>query len=146
MSKVHIVANPATGQVITPSLKTPGYGTFRVDSVTNSFENGHHNESRRTAFIRGPIEGLEKLGLKEGAPMKGIIQRRESFEPMYEGHKPKAYPSEHAQAGEPVLTNGKETYLEFVYTEATTQETVWVGPTQVETPAGVQEVIEQQAV
>ena len=113
---VKIVAHPTTGQVITPSQNNPEWGTFRVDSVHTSFENGIVNVQKRTAFIRGKISDLEGLGLRAGQTLPGQIVKKESYEPFYEGQSPKIYPSGERQ-GQPVLTNGRKTYLEYEYTQ-----------------------------
>lgn len=126
MSKVTVIAHPETGAVITESTTKPGYGTFRVDTETVTMEDGFVNISKRTAFIRGTMENLAKLNLTAGKTLPGTIIRVESFEPQYEGHQPKQYPPSSEFAGEPVLTNGKETYLEFKYTNVKDAQDYWV--------------------
>lgn len=113
---VKVVKHPETGAVITASTKNAEYGTIRVDETHTSMEGGFVNIQNRTAFIRGRLEDLNKLGLKDGQSLPGKIIRKESFEPFYEGQAPKQYPKDHKQAGENVLTNGRETYLQYEYT------------------------------
>ncbi len=85
MSKVTVVAHPKTGLVVNPTKKE-GFGSIRVDSSTTSMENGFVNISNRTAFINGKLEDLNALNLAEGAELTGVIQRRKSKTPQYEGH------------------------------------------------------------
>ena len=124
---VKIVANPKTNEVITPSVKNPLFGTFRVDSEQVSMENGFMNVQKRTAFIRGKLEDLQRANLADGKSLRGQIVRKESFTPFYEGQDCKRYPDSHANSGEPVLTQGRETYLEFAYTaDESAPSDVWI--------------------
>lgn len=146
MSQVKVIAHPETNLVITPSTKTEGFGTIRVDSTHKSFEGGFLNVSNRTAFIRGRMEDLEGLGLRAGQTLQGVIVKKESFEPFYEGQTPKQYPEGAMKEGQPVggqtiLTNGKETYLQYEYTSnPKALADVWVG----ETPEGVSAQAEEE--
>lgn len=109
-----VVAHPETGVVVTQNANKPDYGTIRVDSEAITFgSDGFMNKSRRTAFIRGEYKLLLSLGLKDGMSLPGKIIKKESYKPFYDGQSPKINPS----TGEVVLTNGRETYLQFVYTE-----------------------------
>lgn len=141
---VKVIAHPTTGQVITPSTKNPEWGTFRVDSEHKSFEKGILNIQKRSAFIRGKISDLSALNLREGQVFSGQIIKRESFEPFYVGQDPKIYPSGE-KMGQPVLTNGKETYFEYVYTEDTAAVDQWVGQTSTELSTATQAAMEEQA-
>lgn len=127
MSQVKVVAHPDTNAVITPSTNNPEYGTVRVDSVEKSFANGFLNLNKRTAFIRGRVSDLESLGLRAGQALAGRIAKKESFEPFYEGQVAKQYPEGHPRAGQSVLTNGRETYLQYEYTTDSNQADTWVG-------------------
>lgn len=143
MSQVKVVAHPETNAIITPSTKTEGFGTIRLDSVHKSFEGGFLNVSRRTAFIRGRMEDLEGLGLKAGQALQGKILKKESFSPFYEGQVAKQYPEGAivngiAVGGQSVLTNGRETYLQYEYTADPNAVDLWVG----ETPEGVAQNVE----
>lgn len=128
MSQVKVIAHPESGNVITPSSKNPEYGTFRVDSENRSLENGFVNISKRTAFIRGKISDLETLGLRAGQVLPGRIQKRESFDPFYDDQEPKINPS----TNEVILTNGQESYLEYVYTSDVKASDVWVDNAEAE--------------
>lgn len=123
---VTIKAHPETGNIITPSSNNPEYGTIRVDKSTQSFNNGFFQISNRTAFIRGRITDLtamvEGLNLSDGSTMEGKIIKRESFNPFYEGQDPKINPS----TGEIVLTDGKPTYLEYMFTQDAGLTDAWV--------------------
>jgi len=110
-SSVKVKAHPVTGNVITPS-KNPEWGTIRVDSSTQSMENGILNVSNRTAFIRGKLVQLEALGLKAEQILPGKIVKQESFTPFYEGQQPKINPTTNAV----VLKDGKPLFLNYVYT------------------------------
>lgn len=122
MSKVTVVAHPESGNVITPSSNNPEYGTFRVDTVNKSLENGFVNISKRSAFIRGRITDLESLGLSANQTLPGKIQKMESFEPFYEGQEPKINPTTQEQ----VLTDGKISYIQFEYTSDAKALDIWV--------------------
>jgi hypothetical protein len=143
MSQVKVIAHPETGNVITPSSKSPEFGTFRVDTENRSLENGFVNITKRSAFIRGKLTDLAMLNLSAGQALPGRIQRKESFEPFYENQEPKMNPS----TGEIVLTDGKQTYLEFVYTSDAKSVDVWVTSQEVTTePAETASAQAQQAV
>lgn len=130
-NQVKIALNTKTKEVITPS-KNPEYGIIRVESTHVSFENEFINESKRSAFLRAPIEFLEAQNYKEGTVLPGIIQKLESFEPFYEGQNPKINP----RTEEIVLTNGKPTYLRYVFTQvANAPADVWIDSTEVEAEA-----------
>lgn len=119
---VTVMSHPDTGNVITPSSNNPEYGTIRVDSTQKVFTNGFFSFQKRSAFIRGKIEDLQKAGFSEGQQLQGKIQRQESFNPFYEGQSPKINP----ETEEEVLTNGKLTYLQFEYTDNANAPDVWV--------------------
>ena len=138
---VKVAKHPQTGEVITQSTRNPEWGTIRVDSENKSFENGILNISKRSAFIRGKMSDLQALGLREGQSLQGKIQKQESFEPFYEGQNPKINPS----TGDVVLKNGRETFLQFEYTENSDALDVWVGNTSTEVAENVQEALAEQA-
>lgn len=140
---VKVIAHPTTGTVITPSQNNPEWGTFRVDSVHTSFEGGIVNVNKRTAFVRGKISDLEGLGLKAGQSLAGKILKKESYEPFYEGQSPKIYPSGERQ-GQAVLTNGRETYLEYEYTQNMEAHDVFSESQSVTINAETGEVKEQE--
>lgn len=118
-----VIAHPETGVVVTQNVNNPEYGTIRVDSETITFsQDGFMNKSRRTAFIRGEYKLLLSLGLKDGMSLPGKIIKKESYQPFFEGQNPKINPS----TGEVVLTNGRETYLQFVYTEDVNASDVFI--------------------
>lgn len=137
---VKVVVHPTTGLVITPSTNNPAWGTFRVDSENVSMESGILNKSKRSAFIRGKIEDLESLGLRANQSLPGKIVKRESFEPFYEGQPVKINPT----TGETVLTNGRPTYIEFVYTDNAQAPDVWVGNTAEQVSAEIQNALTEQ--
>lgn len=116
MSKVKIVAHPESGKIVTPT-SNPEFGTIRVDSSEIVFANNFMSEQKRTAFITGPTALLEQVYTQEGQTLQGRIVKLESFEPFYEGQSPKIYPEGHANAGQEVLTEGKPTYLRYVYSQ-----------------------------
>lgn len=145
MSKVMIVAHPESGAVITASKSNPEVGAIRVESTQQVFNSktGFFNEEKRTAFVPGKIADLAKLNWEAGKTVTGKILRLESFNPFYEGQDMKRYPDSHANAGEPVLTSGRPTYLRFVYTPNLALQDEWV-----DNSVGVEatEGIEQQAI
>lgn len=139
---VKVAQHPETGAVITPSTNNSAFGTIRLDSEHESMEKGFVNIQKRSAFVRGKIEDLNALGLKSGQSLPGKIIKRESFEPFYEGQRPKINPS----SGEIMLTNGRETYLEFVYTEDANATDQWVGASNAEVSAEVVNALTEQTV
>lgn len=139
---VKVVAHPTTGLVVTPSTKNPLWGTFRVDSENVSMENGIMNRSKRSAFIRGQLLDLNSLGLKADQALPGKIIKRESFEPFYVGQPAKLNPT----TMQVVLTNGRETYIEFAYTEDVNAPDVWVGDTTAQVADAVAGAIAGQTV
>ena len=146
MSKVTVIAHPVTGQVITESTNKPGFGTFRVDTENTDMNTGFVNISRRSAFIRGRMEDLAKLNLSAGKQLPGTIIKKESFEPFYEGQTPKIYPESSDNAGESVLTDGKETYLEYSYSNVKDAQDVWVSSEDsVSASVATQDALAEQA-
>lgn len=143
---VKVAKHPETGAIITVSAKKPEYGTFRVDSTHVSLEGGFTNVQNRTAFIRGKVSDLELLNLKEGQILPGQIVKRESFQPFYDRQTPKIYPTGHERAGQPVLKNGREVYMEYVYTSDTNASSdVWVGDSPAELSEEAKNAIAEQA-
>ena len=130
-TKPTIMAHPESGVIITPSTSNPEFGTIRVDQVADVFNNGFFATQRRVAFIRGRVsdlEGLvERFKLKEGSTLNGKIIKQESFEPFYT--KADGTPQEpkiHPTTNEVILTDGRPTYLNFVYTEDNSASDHWV--------------------
>lgn len=143
---VKVVKHPVSGLVITVSTKNPKYGTVRLDESHTSFENGFLNTQKRTAFLRGEVEQLEALGLKDEQKLPGKIIKRESYAPFYEGQSPKIYPEGSERAGQPVLKNGRETYLEYVYTASNTADPdVWIGEDIAVVSQEAQDALAEQA-
>ena len=100
------------------------------------------NISKRSAFIRGRMNDLEALGLRGGQTLAGKIQKQESFNPFYENQPSKINPT----TNEVVLTNGRETYLQFEYTEDDKALDLWVEETPQEKENEVQGALQQQAI
>lgn len=143
---VTIAKHPVSGAIITPSTKNPEYGTFRVDSSHVSLENGFTNVQNRTAFIRGKVSDLEALKLTEGKVLPGQIVKKESFQPFYEGQQCKIYPEGNERAGQPVLKNGREVYMEYTYTsDINAPSDVWVGDSPAELSEEAKNAIAEQA-
>lgn len=145
MSKVTVIAHPETGAVITASKSNPEIGAIRVESTQQVFNpnTGFFNEEKRTAFIAGRVADLAKLNWKAGQTVTGKILRLESFNPFYPDQDMKRYPDSHPNAGEPVLTEGRPTYLRFIFTPDLALQDKWV-----DNSVAVQatESIEQQAI
>lgn len=119
---VTLMSHPTTNLVITPSTNNPEWGTVRLESEQTTFANNVMNKSKRVAFIRGEIKNLEQVFKNAGQLFQGKIIYRNSFTPLYEGHKPKINP----RTQEPVLTDGKLSYMESIYTEDTSAVDFWV--------------------
>lgn len=139
---VKVVKHPTTGEILTQSTKNPEWGTIRVDSVNKSFSGGVLNISKRTAFIRGRMSDLQSMGFINDQILPGKIQKQESFEPFYVGQDPKINPS----TNEVVLTNGKQSYIQFQYVEDPNTPDVWVGSTSGEVSENVENALKEQAV
>lgn len=124
---VTIIAHKETGNVITVSPKNPGEGIIRVDSTNEVIANGYMVENKRTAFFRGKVELLESKGFVAGQQLKGHIYKMESFEPFWATQNPKINP----KTGEVVYTDGKPTYLQFVYDPTGLIQDYWKGSREV---------------
>lgn len=123
MSKVTVAKHPETNQVITASTKNKEWGTIRLESETVSIVNNMLTKRKRSAFINGKLTDLKAMNFKEGDILPGIIQKQESFNPFYETQSPKTNPT----TGEVVLTDGKETYINFLYVADSSQPIdVWI--------------------
>ncbi len=129
---VFLKSHPTTNLVITPSANNPEWGTVRLESEQVTFANNVMNKNKRVAFIRGEIKNLEQVFKSAEQPFSGKIIYRNSFTPLYEGHKPKINPT----TKEAVLTDGKLSYMESIYTEDMNAHDYWVALTPVvsETP------------
>lgn len=147
---VKVAKHPETGNIITPSTNNPEWGTIRVDSENKSFAGGILNVSKRSAFIRGKISDLESLGLREGQMLPGKIQKQESFQPFYvagqNGATTTQNPKINPTTGEVVLTNGRETYLQFEYVEDPNAPDIWVNESPAEVAENAQEALAGQAI
>lgn len=146
MAQVKVIAHPETGNVITPNPNKPEFGTVRLDQTVISRENGFINRSSRTSFLHGKIEDLELMDWKAGQVINGKIVRKQSYEPFYEGQTPKIYPSGHPRAGESVLTNGRESYFQDIYTEDMDAYDGWVSATPEQVGAQTEEALAEQAI
>lgn len=136
---VTLQSHPTTNALITPSVNKPEWGTVRLSSEQTVFSNNMMNKSTRSAFIRGKIVELEQVFKTAGQIFPGKIIYKNSFTPLYEGHKPKINPT----TKEPVLTDGKMSYFESVYTEDSNAVDYWVA---VATPVAITEPLAQQAI
>lgn len=142
MKTVIVKAHPDTNLVITPSPTKPEFGKFRVDSRHVSMENGFVNIQKRTAFVAGRTEDLQSLGYKADQTIAGQIIKKESFEPFYEGQSPKINPSNK----DVVLTNGKQTYLQYEFTQDLSAHDEWIGSTSEEISAETARKLAEQEV
>jgi hypothetical protein len=116
---VNLVANPITNELITPSKNQVGYGAVCLETTpVNSLRGAYI----RTAYIRGKISDLEQVFKYEGQQFPGKIIHRKSLTPLYEGH----VPAINSMTKKPILTNGKLTYQESIYTEDHNIEDYWV--------------------
>ena len=88
------------------------YGYIRVESTQTSFEGGFIQTKKASALIRGKVEELKALGMKEGQELTGKIIHKESTTPSYDGQSPKINPS----TGEVMNNNGSPIYRESFFT------------------------------
>ena len=129
-NQAKIVAHPETGLLITPSVNKPEFGSIRIDSQQKVFSNGFMSVQKRTAFVSGRIEDLETMNLRAGMVLPGKIIRIESFSPFYTAgvngatrtQEPKINPT----TGEEVLTDGRPTYIKFMYVEDKNAQDYWI--------------------
>ena len=129
-NQAKIVAHPETGLLITPSVNKPEFGSIRIDSQQKVFSNGFMSVQNRTAFVSGRIEDLETMNLRAGMVLPGKIIRIESFSPFYTAGVNGATRTQESKinptTGEEVLTDGRPTYLNFVYTEDKDAQDYWI--------------------
>ena len=129
-NQAKIVAHPETGLLITPSVNKPEFGSIRIDSQQKVFSNGFMSVQKRTAFVSGRIEDLETMNLRAGMVLPGKIIRIESFSPFYTAGVNGATRTQESKinptTGEEVLTDGRPTYLNFVYTEDKDAQDYWI--------------------
>ena len=129
-NQAKIVAHPETGLLITPSVNKPEFGSIRIDSQQKVFSNGFMSVQKRTAFVSGRIEDLETMNLRAGMVLPGKIIRIESFSPFYTAGVNGATRTQESKinptTGEIVLTDGRPTYLNFVYTEDKNAQDYWI--------------------
>ena len=129
-NQAKIVAHPETGLLITPSVNKPEFGSIRVDSQQKVFSNGFMSVQKRTAFVSGRIEDLKTMNLRAGMVLPGKIIRIESFSPFYTAGVNGATRTQESKinptTGEEVLTDGRPTYLNFVYTEDKNAQDYWI--------------------
>lgn len=119
-SLVTVVPHPETGEIVTRS-HNEDFGVVRLDQSTIVKRNNFVARSRRTVFLRGEYDLMVELyGDKKTVPGKIIM--RESFHPFYPNQEPKRK----GAGGDIILTDGKPTYIEFVYDEFDVMEDEWV--------------------
>lgn len=110
---VKVAIHPESKAVVTKNTKKPEFGTIRVDQEVITMEGGFLNKTKRSAFIAGKLADLLAINYSDGQVLPGQIIRKESFEPMYEGHAAKINPTTKKE----VLIDGKKVYFKDTYTE-----------------------------
>lgn len=104
--------NVGDQSVITPSIKTPTWGSVMVEQVSISLNNGVINKTAINGFLRAPLTTLQALGLKEGmdfnliCPSKILIVDSYTPNPEYD-HKPRVksvYVNDVKTGTEPILS------------------------------------------
>lgn len=121
-SPVKIVANPTTGEVVTVNAKKPNFGTIRIESSVTDMSTGFFSVRKRVVFIGGPLDQLLAEGFKDQQVIPGKIIMLQSYEPFYAGQQCKINPT----TQQPVLTEGRPTYMEFRHTMNMSEEDRWV--------------------
>lgn len=124
-SPVKIVANPTTGEVVTVNAKKPNFGTIRIESSVTDMSTGFFSVRKRVVFVGGPLDKLKEAGFVDQQVIGGKIIMLQSFEPFYEGQQCKINPT----TKQPVLTEGRKTYMEFRHTMNMSEEDKWVSNT-----------------
>lgn len=119
---VTLVAHPTTGAIITVNPNKPAYGTVRLDSEESVLNGGFFDIRKRVTFVSGPMEALQKTFKKAGQVFEGKIIMIESFNPFYEGQKPKMNP----QTQQVVLVQGKPVYMEYEWDRTGQLHDHWV--------------------
>ena len=136
-----VVANPTTGEIVTPRENNPTYGVIRIDQVITTTVNNYRNKQTRTAFISGETEDLLDDEYQAGEVYGvGFIQRKMSFTPFYDGQQPILIPANDDNPEKIILFDengnksetGKQAYAENVWVDGATLAThkldVWVKP------------------
>ena len=143
--------------IITVNGNNADYGFIMLRSITLTINQGFRQESKRVGRYQGKVEDLvkdvETFGLKEGddfsrkvMPVKLIV--KETTEPQYEGQQEKLYPAGHAQAGQPVLSNGNYVYRQTIIVAEGSDEHDTLLPTDREEVVSTEETVikaEQEA-
>lgn len=138
---VKVAAHKKTGELISVG-KNPLYGSIRVEAQHVSLENGFAQTQNRSAYINGALEDLESFNFQIGQELSGKIIRKESYSPFYEGQTPKKNP----QTDEIVLKNGREVYMQQVFTQVETAQDEWVGETAMEVVETTSEALIEQSI
>lgn len=122
--KIIVKANPNTNLIITPSTKSPEWGTIRLECTALEATNGMLNSRKRVAFLRAKIEDLESLALKDNMvfPLQGRIVVKESTTPFYDGQAPKINPS----TGEILNSGGAPIYRITEFTSNLSEQDVFL--------------------
>jgi hypothetical protein len=107
------------------------YGYIRVESTQTSMENGFISSKKASALIRGKVEELKALGLKEGQSLSGKIIHKESTTPSYDGQSPKINPS----TGEIMTSGGSPIFRESFFTANLNANDELLAHDKVEVPA-----------
>ena len=84
----------------------------------------------------------DTLSLTAGKMMPGQIIKEESFSPFYENQSPKINPT----TAEVVLKDGRESYLQYVYTTDMNATDTWKGESTVELSTETQNALAAQTV
>jgi hypothetical protein len=83
MSKVVIVADPATGSVIFPSNNNPEWGYVKLAQTRTMIdENGFLNKRVLRSIIKAPIVILQEMNYKGGQVLEGTLVIKEQLEPF----------------------------------------------------------------
>lgn len=101
--------NPNAGKTLTIHEES-GWGRIMVKSESFSFVNNVFRNDERYAFLSFPPETLEvaEKQFKAGMVLPGVIQKRQSPTPLYEGHE---------QAINPQTGEAMGYYLDYLFNE-----------------------------
>lgn len=121
---VRVIAHPKTGKVYTPNAAGT-HMTVAVEQYKNTSNRNYLGMQHRVAFLRGENKDMERYNLKAGQVFPGTIYSVESFEPQFEGQKPKINP----KTGEAVLTEGRPTYLQYFHSFDVNQPDIFIRET-----------------
>lgn len=124
-SKVIVTAD-AAGNVITPSVNNPEWGTIRVVQKRIIIdERGFARPKNASALISGTINDLKEFKWRAGQELDGTIYFKEQMEP-FNKKDPKRDVKIAGKTGVPCTINGQPIYRKGFYSTNPSQGDVYI--------------------